>query len=503
MRSRRQLGIAAGAVAALTLLVGCGGGTKDDPSTAVSVDITPVGSTTVKPSITTTSGGSTTSGPAPVILSSGPVRAASAAFAAPGGAPSGALPYGLTVRDTASATVPADDAFAIALYYPRNASGPFPRLAAGDEAKLRAALAAAGFPDKDVAVSASSQFGPQTFIRVRVGVLDVVAGAKKVSDAIAESIGRAEQEGVQFALKDCPAVLAPIRAEAFKRVEARAKALSLAANVKLGAVVALSDAPAANLYGPPVADPCADGLDFGLKGYPTFLPADSPADVVLTADLSVTYLLADAPQIVKDDGVVVVGTGKAKAKADEAYVIIFAEINGPRGPIPIAQRDRKDILDKLAALGVKEADVEFVSNANGGPSLVSVETKDLANLAKFADDVSDAVEEVLGQSSNKGVTFTHSECELVRDEARKAAVLDARLRAKALSAAADLKIGDLRAVSEGTAVNPYGPPLVDACSEDLSQLAIYGYGGAALQPFNAAPEFEVQSTVAATFALTR
>jgi uncharacterized protein YggE len=413
-----------------------------------------------------------------------------------------ALP-GITVRQSIRERLPADEAFAIALFLPR--TGGSAHLPAADEATLRGALAAAGFADDDVGVEASPQFGPFTQIRVRIPVADVAASAERVFAAITNSIGAPEQRGVQFALQDCSVALRPVREAAIEAAEERARSLSAAGSLSTGDVIAVLELPSATPYGGPVDDPCDPGAGLQFKGYGALLPVDSEPEVEVALDFSVTYRIAESgePPQTGSKGVVALGAGTVTAKADEAYIVVLTESSsGPSGPRPVAERDKDEIIQLLSAFGIAAEDIEFYSPQFGGPTVVSVETDDLSNLADLGDDVADAVEEVLGRSFNNGVIFSHSNCEAARSEARKEAIEDARARAESLAGAASLKLaGAVDSVSEVQAQSIYGPAPIDPCEEDLSVIALGGYGTAEIKPFTAEAEFTVRSVLNVAFAV--
>ena len=441
------------------------------------------------------------SGPAPTILS----RSRGGSSALNTGQQPTPLP-GLTIRHSERQELLADEAFAVGLYLIRNAQNPFVDLPVADRAKLLAALRSAGFADGDITLSRNPQFGPYTQIQVRVPLATLPEAGKKVFQAISDSIGAAEQTGAIFGLKDCTAQLAPVRKAAFEGADQRARAAATAGNLKLGQVIAVTETfGAQNPYEQTSGDPCASsGAGQGFKGGPGFglRAIDAPAVVDVTLDLTVTYALADSPGQ-SSAGITVVGTGKVVAKADEAYVVILVETgSGPTGPRPLAQKDRDALLAALKALGIDEDDVQITNSQFGGPTVVSVETRDLAKLVRLGRDVENAVEDALGRSISKGVVFTHSRCELAAGEARKEAVADAADRAKSLAVATGLKAGALRAIAESPVVNPYGPPVSDACSEDAAVFAGAAYGGGQqLKDFSAAPEFEVVVALSVTYTI--
>lgn len=410
---------------------------------------------------------------------------------------------GITVRLIHRETLPAEEAFAVAFFVPRSSSGPFPRLATEDEARLRAAITAIGFKDEDITVATSPQFGPQISIRVRVSMASVAADSKRVFAAITESIGTPEQTGAQFSLRDCASGLNAVRQSALATARDRANSIAGAGQLSPGAIVAVLETQGINPYGPPADDPCDPAASFPFKGYGSLLPVDSPPEVEVALDVAVTFALGNPVSTESSRGISAIGSSSVTARADEAYVVVLVEsFSGPTGPRPLADRDRQGVIDALKLIGVTEEDIEFFTPPYGGPMLVSVETDDLSNLAKFGDDVSDAVEDLLGRSINQGVVFSHSNCEGAKAEARKEAMADARSAAESLAAASGVKLSNsIRLVAEVTGQSPYGPPPIDPCEEDLTALAQNGYGSADIKPFSAPPEFSVRVTLSVLYGI--
>jgi uncharacterized protein YggE len=401
---------------------------------------------------------------------------------------------GLTVRESARAKVAADRAFATFITYP---SGPFPSgITSEQQDEVRAALGELGYAEDAVVIANDPRFGPASQIRVEVSVEDLPDAASEILDALDDFLSP-QQSGVEFALSDCDPALRPLREEAFAKARRRAQEVAAAGDLALGPVVAVVEGQTQNIYGPPVSDPCDLSGNLALTGYPALLAPDSPAEVELVVDVAVTFALESAGDL-PPKGVSAEGRGTVRARADEAYLVVLVEtFSGPTGPRPLSERDRNAVLDKLVALGIAEDEIEFFSPPFGGPTVVSVETEDLQAVADLGDDVSDAVEEALGRTINKGVVFTHSNCEAAVREAMVEATADAREQAEALAEAADLTLsGEVLAVAESAGLfSPYGPA-IDPCSEDLSVLA-NGYG-AGIQPFDSEPEFEVTGVVTMT-----
>ena len=456
-----------------------------------------------KPEIIESRGGSGESagGPAPEIITSSP--GSTLLLTAPGVTSAGTTPPGLTVTRSASATVPADQAFIVVLLQ-ITPTGPFPTvsLAQRDRDAILAAVQALGVNPDNVVFETSTLYGPFASVNVEVEVSQVKALSQSIVGAIS-SIRGSQSSGVRYALRDCTAALAPLRKQAFEAAASDAQAFAAAVSLTLGPVAAVSEVPSINAYGP-VQDPC--NPDSQLSKVPTgILSLDSRPEVKLDVNLSVTYALAGAgAQAPGMAELTAAGAGKVTAKANEAYVLIATSLQGggPFGPPQLQTRDRDDLIAEIKKLGIKEDDIKIDSAGFGGPVLIYVEV-DMKKLPQIGRDIANAVQDVIGSAEQQGVHFTHSNCEAVLEEARKQAVADARRQAESLARSAGVTLGNLLSINEGgnAALGPYAQPPND-CSEDFTQLFQLGPYAAAVVPFDSPAEFTVTSTLLVRYGIT-
>jgi uncharacterized protein YggE len=393
-------------------------------------------------------------------------------------------------------TVKADEAFVVFASAPNisGPGGPAP-LSERQQADVVAALAGLNVAKEDINFESDFRFGPFPTITVKTSIEGLAGRADEILDAIGDVIGQPQQQGVRFGVKDCEAAMAPLRREAFAQAEEKAKSLAAAGSLTVGRPVALSENRQQSAYGPVLDDPCQPASGVIGKGGGPIQAVDATPEVALSLSLTVTFSIgAETPGA----GLLSVGTGTVTAVADEAYVVVFIEQFGGNGPKPVESKDRKAVLAALKALGVPEADVEFVSSPFGGPSLVSVEI-DTIDLARRADDVADAIEEVLGRSNNRGLIFSHSACEELKGEARKLAVDHAKKQAGSMAETIGVKLAGITSVTEAALTNFYGPPQLDPCAESLETLALNGYGYGGLSPFDAKAEVKVPASIQVTY----
>lgn len=413
-----------------------------------------------------------------------------------GTAGNAAQPSGLTVRGSSSATVKADQASVVAMFAPR-ISGPVPsaQLAARDQQAVLAALRDMGVSRERISFDTDPQFGLFATVSVQVPADELESTGKDILSAIERATGRAEQTGARFSLKDCNTALNSPRREAFEVATARARELAALASVTLGPVIAISEQASPSLYGL-VQDPCSSGGANPKSG--NLQPLDSPAEVEVSLDVTVTYGLGD---VSGERLVTVLGAGAATAKADEAYIVVLTqEDGGPLGPQPMSTKDREDIVSNLTGLGIARDDIEVISVVFGGPVVVSVELRP-GDVSRLGGRVVDAVESVVGRSQSSGVYFSHSNCLAVLAEAQRQALADAAARARALADAAGLTLAGLASIADSSAqLSPYSG-LFDPCSGDLSGVALGSPYGLALKPLDAEAEFEVSAALTVSYAI--
>ena len=410
---------------------------------------------------------------------------------------------GLTVVRSEHATVPADQAFILILTQPRPGPIPLSQVSARDQQAILDGLQGVGVGRESVDFNAGGSFGPYATITVELPLDRLAIDGSRVVNAVESVVGRG-QSGVRFAVSDCNAALAPMRQRAIEGAKADAESLAKALSLTLGPVIAATEAQTpSQAYGPFGSVPCTALREPGIgpRGPSSLSPLESEPEVRIGVDLTVTYSIggAGAP-IPNGTRLSASGSGSATARPDEAYVVVLVSgKSGPFGPEPLPAEDRRELIAELEDLDIDEDDIEIASSNFGGPTAVSVELP-VGDLDTKANDIVDAIEDVLGRGENRGVWFSHSNCAAVLAEAQKHAITDARRNAEALAGAAGLKLGELMELSQALVQQPYGPPAPPSCTEDVVELIALGgpYSGA-LQPLDAEPEFTVKAAVSVTY----
>ncbi len=200
----------------------------------------------------------------------------------------------------------------------------------------------------------------------------------------------------------------------------------------------------------------------------------------------------------------VTGTGDAAAVPDTAMVNfgVMTEGKTARAALDANNTAMAEVLQSLKEAGLEDRDVqtsnfsiqpEYVRYPSGqtGPRRISgyrvsnqvtVIVRDLANLGAVLDRaVSD------GANTFNGLSFTFSDMQPLQDEARVAAVKDARRKAELLTEAAGVRLGRVITLSENSGYRPPAPRMRAMAMEAAADVPI------------AAGESQVSVTVSITF----
>jgi uncharacterized protein YggE len=177
--------------------------------------------------------------------------------------------------------------------------------------------------------------------------------------------------------------------------------------------------------------------------------------------------------------ITVTGTGTVQAPPDLATLMIGVTTQGDTAAVALASNSEAvtAVIARLTASGVEARDMQ-TSNLSINPNwtsfdgasapaisgyvatnLLTVRVRDLGGLGAVLDA---AVAD--GANTLNGLTFGLSQPEPALNEARKAAVVDARAKAELLVAAAGLKLGRVVTITESGAWTDPQPMFRDAAS---------------------------------------
>jgi uncharacterized protein YggE len=178
----------------------------------------------------------------------------------------------------------------------------------------------------------------------------------------------------------------------------------------------------------------------------------------------------------------------------------------PAQPTPLTEEDLEPLVEAIQAQGVSEGDIEVTIIPGGGyygpygPETTARVTVTLRDMDKPGPVVEDGTAAVNESGTlflqNIGVSYRVDDCDALLDEARGAAIEDARDNGEGLADALGVSRGALLAAWEYS----YDPTGYSACSEDSYSYSPYEYEG---PPYNPAAPAEVQivSNISLTYAI--
>ena len=193
-------------------------------------------------------------------------------------------------------------------------------------------------------------------------------------------------------------------------------------------------------------------------------------------------------------------TAVTLTSANTAHVALLLEPTRSAASQPtLDANDRAAFVDRVVALGVGGNAVTFAPPHAGSPVVALIEVP-IARLPKLGEDIAEAATRTIGRAVGHGVWFTHTDRAPVRDAARKQALADAQTSARSLATAGGTRRGPLTSVLQFAASTPAGAATPHPCTPRARALAAAG-SSALLKPFDATPEFTVQTALSATSAL--
>src|SRR5215472_5055787 len=141
--------------------------------------------------------------------------------------------------------------------------------------------------------------------------------------------------------------------------------------------------------------------------------------------------------------IVVVGEGRASARPDLAVTTLGVEILAPTlaGATAEARRALTEVLQALRSAGLEDRDLRTARYS--------------VQLERVGVTLDQAV--AAGANTVSGVSFTVSDPAILRDQARAAAMTDARSRAEQIANLAGVELGSLVQVSEAPGPAVVGP----------------------------------------------
>ena len=172
----------------------------------------------------------------------------------------------------------------------------------------------------------------------------------------------------------------------------------------------------------------------------------------------------------------VTGEGEARAAPDLATIQLGVTTQAPSAAEAMRQNSTQQtaVIDALAGAGIEAADVQ-TSGLNLNPvmdyaegrapsvtgyqatNMVTVRVRDVARLGEVLDAIV-----VAGANEINGISFIRDDASASEDEARRAAVTDARHKAEVLAEAAGLTLGPVLMLRDTPAMEGPRPMMMEA-----------------------------------------
>lgn len=197
-------------------------------------------------------------------------------------------------------------------------------------------------------------------------------------------------------------------------------------------------------------------LPFALKALPvaalvaaalvTALPARAADPAIATITVTGEALVERAP----DMATISIGVTSIEETAAAALTANSEAMRGVIERLKTAGIAEKDI--QTSGLSVNPNWTGYDSSSSGGPSISGYTASNIVTVDILAlDGLGTVLDAAVTDGANtlNGVSFGLVDPRPVLDEARKAAVTDARAKAELLALAAGVKLGDLVSISEG------------------------------------------------------
>ncbi len=192
------------------------------------------------------------------------------------------------------------------------------------------------------------------------------------------------------------------------------------------------------------------------------------AALALVAVFAVTPTFAEEAKIMRS--VSISGHGEIRAVPDLAVVVVGVTTQSAtaRDALDANSKSMKTLLDTLSKAGIDAKDMatsnfsvgprfDYGQNNGQPPKVVGYDVNNMVTLTvRKIEDLGELLDVAVSTGSNtiNGITFSVSKPDALLDDARKAAVADARQKAELYASAGNFKLGNIVSLSEGAAFQP-------------------------------------------------
>ena len=187
--------------------------------------------------------------------------------------------------------------------------------------------------------------------------------------------------------------------------------------------------------------------------------------------LSAALVLPLAAPALADNVITVMGEGTVQVTPDMATISLGVTTDGASAAEAMAANSKalQAVIDRLKSAGIEDRDLQ-TSNLSLNPNWVGYDAGQTPKIAGYVasnmlsvrvralDTLGTVLDASITDGANtlNGITFELAAPRPAQDEARKAAVADAKARAELLATAAGVKLGKIEAITESAG---YGVPM--------------------------------------------
>ncbi|MFO1174165.1 MAG: SIMPL domain-containing protein [Paracoccaceae bacterium] len=203
--------------------------------------------------------------------------------------------------------------------------------------------------------------------------------------------------------------------------------------------------------------------------------------------LAVAALLA-GPALADDARPVmaVTGEGQVQVAPDMATVTmgVTNDADTARAALDANSQAVAALLKELATAGIEAKDIQTTGlslgpridySSGGGQKLLGYTASNMVTVeVRALDKLGGVLDSVVNEGANtlNGISFGLQDPAPATDEARKAAVVEARRKAELYAAAAGVKLGKLRSISENGGMAPPMPMAADAFAKGAAPVPV-------------------------------
>ena len=187
--------------------------------------------------------------------------------------------------------------------------------------------------------------------------------------------------------------------------------------------------------------------------------------------LSAAFVLPIAAPALAENVITVTGEGTVQVTPDMATISLGVTTDGSSAAEAMAANSKalQAVIDRLKSAGIEDRDLQ-TSNLSLNPNWVGYDAGQTPKIAGYVasnmlsvrvralDTLGTVLDASITDGANtlNGITFDLAAPRPAQDEARKAAVADAKARAELLTTAAGVKLGKIETIAESAG---YGAPM--------------------------------------------